>query len=109
MDTQQSPSLPITEMRRVSPLALLYFFARTVMSLARQLMNFIPLLVIVLATNADMRGLIMLALVTLVPIALLGFTLLDWWCFRYAISPTRLDIRQGVIRRKQLSLEFARV
>lgn len=109
MDTQESPSLPMADMQRVSPLALLYFFARTVISLARQLMNFIPLLVIVLATNADLRGLIIMGVATLVPIALVGFTLLDWWCFRYAISPTRLEVRQGVIRRKQLSLEFARV
>ena len=109
MDTRESSSLPMAQLQRVSPLALLYFFARTVMSLARQLMNFIPLLVIVLAANADLRGLIIIGLVALVPIALLGFTLLDWWCFRYAISPTRLEVRQGVIRRKQLSLEFARV
>lgn len=105
-DSQVPQDFPL---QRVSPVALLYFFGRTISKLVRQLSNLLPLLVILFATSPDTRGLILLALATLLPAGLIIFTLLDWWCFRYAIAQGRLEVRQGVLRRKQLTLEFARI
>ena len=105
-DPHIAQTLPL---QRVSPVALLYFFGRTLSKLARQLSNLLPLIVILFATSADTRGLILIALATLLPAGLIIFTLLDWWCFRYAIAQGRLEVRQGVLRRKQLTLEFARI
>lgn len=97
------------QLQRVSPIALLYFFGRAIATFLRQLSNFIPVLVILFATSPDMRWFMLTGLSIALPTALIGFTLLNWWCFRYAITDLRLEVRQGILRRKQLTLDFDRI
>lgn len=96
-------------LQRVAWIALIYFFARSIRVAISQLSNLWPLLVVFFTAGAELRGLILLGVAIVVPTFLLVFTVLSWWFFRYALSEHSLHVREGIIWRKQLTLDFARI
>lgn len=94
---------------RVSPLTLLYFFGRSVVMLLRQGTNLLPVVVAIVAAGEQIRTLLLLVLPILVPALLIAHAAASWWCFRYAVNGKTLYIRDGIFKRKQLTLEFARI
>lgn len=96
-------------LQRVAWIALIYFFARSIRVAVSQLSNLWPLLVVFFTAGAELRGLILLGVAIVVPTFLLVFTVLSWWFFRYALSEHSLHVREGIIWRKQLTLDFARI
>lgn len=97
------------EFRRVSILTLCYFLLRSVGQLGRQLPNFLPVIVILFATIEGFRNIIWLVILVGLPLLLLSHATLSWWYFRYAVDDHRLHIRDGIIKRNQLTLDFARI
>lgn len=94
---------------RVSPLTLLYFFGRSVVMLLRQGTNLLPIVVAIVAAGEQIRALLLLVLPILIPALLIAHAAASWWCFRYAVNGKTLYIRDGIFKRKQLTLEFARI
>lgn len=97
------------EFQRVSVLTLCYFLLRSVSQLGKQLPNFLPLLVILFATSESFRAIVWLLLLIGLPVLLITHAGLSWWYFRYAVDEHRLHIRDGIIKRNQLTLDFARI
>lgn len=96
-------------LQRVSAVTLIYFFLRSLSQFIRQASNFIPVIILFLAAGAELRGTIAILIAILLPLLLLTYTLLSWWFFRYHVSEQALHLRQGIVRRKQLTLDFDRI
>lgn len=94
---------------RVSPLTLLYFFGRSLVLLLRQGTNLLPVVVAIVAAGEQIRGLLLMALPVAIPVLLVLHAAASWWYFRYAVQGKTLYIRDGIFKRKQLTLEFARI
>jgi putative membrane protein len=94
---------------RISPLAVIFF----ILNIAQKaLTQGLPMLVVVFAwvASADgyqrywlFRGAALLAIVGL------GFSILSYLRFRYRIHDDRILLRQGVLHREALDVEFSRV
>lgn len=94
---------------RVSPLTLLYFFGRSVVMLLRQGTNLLPVVIAIIAAGEQIRGVLLIVLPIAIPALLVLHAAASWWCFRYAVQGKTLYIRDGIFKRKQLTLEFARI
>ncbi|MGB7451273.1 MAG: PH domain-containing protein, partial [Lysobacterales bacterium] len=94
---------------RVSPLAIIFF----ILGIAQKLFwQGLPALVVMFAwiASADdyqvywiSRGLVVLAVLGF------GFSVLSYLRFRYRITDDRVLLRQGVLHREELDIEFQRV
>ncbi|MCC5879679.1 MAG: PH domain-containing protein [Idiomarina sp.] len=96
-------------LQRVSLVTLLYFFIRSVIQFLRQATNLLPAAVIFFAAGEQIRQVIILLAVVGLPLALLLHTFLSWWYFKYQVSEQSLHIRDGILKRKQLTLDFERI
>lgn len=96
-------------MQRVSVFTLIYFFGRSIIQLAKQATNFIPLAVIIFAASDEFRGLLLATAVVLIPLALLLHATLSWYFFKYQHDEQRLIIHSGILKRSHVSLDYARV
>ncbi|MGX5915467.1 PH domain-containing protein [Aliidiomarina sp. Khilg15.8] len=94
---------------RVSPLTLLYFFGRSIVMLLRQGTNLLPAAVAIVAVGEQIRAVLFIVLPIAIPALLVLHAAASWWCFRYAVNGKTLYIRDGIFKRKQLTLEFARI
>lgn len=95
--------------KRVSLLTLVYFIGRTLMLAVRHASNFLPLVIIVFAGGEQIRNLALLILPIAIPIVVVLHAFASWWFFRYQVSGTTLHIRDGIFKRKQLTLDYARI
>ena len=95
--------------QRVSLLTLLYFFTRSIVQFLRQASNLLPVAVVFFAAGEQVRHLITLVALIGLPLALIIHTCLSWWYFKYQVSGQSLHIRDGIFKRKQLTLDFDRI
>lgn len=95
--------------QRVSLVTLLYFFTRSVVQFLRQASNLLPIAVIFFAAGEQVRQMITLVALIGLPLALVTHTCLSWWYFKYQVSGHSLHIRDGIFKRKQLTLDFDRI
>lgn len=95
--------------QRVSLVTLLYFFTRSVMQFLRQASNLLPVAVLFFAAGEQVRQIITLVALIGLPLALITHTFLSWWYFKYQVSGHSLHIRDGIFKRKQLTLDFDRI
>ena len=100
--------LELDRWRRTSPLAVLFFFGRSIKALAgnyAQLAGTIGLLAILAreSLSVALLGAIVL-LVLLAAIAMLSF-----WRFRFKLEADRVLVRQGVFRHRELTVQFGRI
>ena len=95
--------------QRVSLVTLLYFFARSVFQFLRQASNLLPVAVLFFAAGEQVRQIIILVALVGLPLGLLTHTFLSWWYFKFQVNGQSLHIRDGIIKRKQLTLDFERI
>ncbi|WP_049722183.1 PH domain-containing protein [Gilvimarinus polysaccharolyticus] len=96
---------PNNQWQRVSPIATVYFFVKSL----PHLMNFWPALVPLLAGGEQVRR---MAFTYGIPAALLLLVVgvfLQYWFFSFKVEEKRLTLRSGVLNRKRLTLDFERV
>ncbi|WP_041522955.1 PH domain-containing protein [Gilvimarinus agarilyticus] len=96
---------PNKEWQRVSPIATIYFFVKSI----PHLINFWPALVPLLAGGETLRQLALMYGVPALLVLLIVSVFLQYWFFSYKVEPTRLTLRSGVLNRKRLTLDFERV
>lgn len=94
--------------QRVSPVAIVFFALRGLRRLISEAISLTPLLVVVVI-NESLRELALNYGLALAVAALSGGALLWYLTFRYAVEPDRILLRQGVLRRRALTLDFKRV
>lgn len=95
--------------QRVSLVTLLYFFTRSIFQFVRQASNLLPVAVLFFAAGEQVRQIIILVTLVGLPVGLLTHTFLSWWYFKFQVSDHSLHIRDGIIKRKQLTLDFERI
>lgn len=96
-------------MQRVSLITLVYFFFRSIIQLFKQASNFLPVIIILFAVGDVVRTWLLLAIGVALPVGLVAHAGLSWWYFRYEVSNHTLHIRDGILKRKQLTLDYARI
>ncbi|RUO26828.1 hypothetical protein CWE09_09095 [Aliidiomarina minuta] len=95
--------------KRVSLLTLVYFIGRTLMLAVRHASNFLPLVIVFFAGGEQIRSLALLILPIAIPAIVVLHAFASWWFFRYRVDGTTLHIRDGIFKRKQLTLDYARI
>lgn len=99
----------MSRFERVSPLALVYFIGRTLVQLVRHAVNLLPLAVIVVTGGEQLRSMAMWVVPVAAPVLIILYSTVAWWVFRYRIEGHTLHVRDGIFRRKQLTLDYERI
>jgi putative membrane protein len=98
-----------SDWNRISPLSALFFVFRLLRQIAPQAApGLLVLFAALFGSETGARGLLPYALGAIV-IALLGFGVLSWLRFRYRVAEERVLVRQGVLQREQLDIDFDRI
>ena len=100
--------LELDSWRRTSPLAVLSFFGRGIKALAG---NYAQLagtagVLIVLARESLLAAMLGGAALLVLLVVVAG---LSFWRFRFKLAPDRVLIRQGVLRHRELAVQFNRI
>jgi putative membrane protein len=96
---------PVSEWRRLPPLALAYFAVKGI----PQLVNMWPALVGIWAAGAAVRGFFWNYGIFLFLLAFVLAALLPYWYFKYRISGDHIQVNSGVFQRTRLTLYYDRV
>ncbi|WP_339616187.1 PH domain-containing protein [uncultured Gilvimarinus sp.] len=96
---------PSNEWQRVSPIATVYFFVKSL----PHLVNFWPALVPLFAGGEQVRRMALTYGVPAVLLLLVVGVFLQYWFFSFKVEEKRLTLRSGVLNRKRLTLDFERV
>ncbi|MEX1057286.1 MAG: PH domain-containing protein, partial [Natronospirillum sp.] len=96
------------EWHRVHPLALVFFFLALLRDLVRQAVSLLPL-VVLLALNETVRSLALPWGVLVAVVLSLVVTVLRYALFRFQVTSDRIHVRQGVMQRQALTLEFSHI
>lgn len=94
--------------RLVSPVTVLYFSAVFLRALAGQLLNLSPMIVVILV-NDTLRALAFQFGWVILLLVAIGVGIGRFFVFRYRAGADHLHIRDGLIKRTDLSLEYARI
>jgi uncharacterized membrane protein YdbT with pleckstrin-like domain len=97
------------EWQRTSPFAILFFIGKTLRLIAKNAwQSLAPLFALVVATQGDVVSRVTLGLAVFA-MATGVAALLSYWFFRYQIGNDSVLIRQGVIKKTQLNIQFDRI
>jgi putative membrane protein len=95
--------------RRTSPFAILFFLGRILRLVAKNAwQSFAPLFALLVAYQGDLVSKLMLGGIAF-SIFLVVASLLSYWFFRFQVGENAILIRQGVFKKKQLDIKFARI
>lgn len=94
--------------QRVSPIAILFFALAFIRRLIAQGMNLLPV-VILLVVNESLRNLALQYGIAALILGALGIGIWQFLVFRYQAEEYRLHLRQGLLQRQILTLEYARI
>lgn len=94
--------------QRISPLAVIYFMLSGLRAIGGQFLYWIPPLFIARNQIAERLG-AFLWLMALVPVLGTFWCGLVWLRYRYRVSADRIEIRSGVLFRKQTHVPFDRI
>jgi putative membrane protein len=94
---------------RVSLWALIYFIGRTLILFLRQAVNMIPIAVVIVTGGDQLRLVILWLLATGLPVLIVLHAVASWWCFRYRADAHTLHVREGILKRTQLTLDYDRI
>lgn len=97
------------EWRRTSPLSVLFFLGRILQSVAKNAFQVLtPVFAFLVAFGGDWRSKLAVAAVFLV-VATIVSALLRYWFFRFCITDDGVRIREGVVTKKQVDIQFDRI
>ncbi|WP_339859901.1 PH domain-containing protein [Pseudohongiella acticola] len=94
---------------RVSLWALIYFIGRTLVLFARHALNLLPLLVVIVTGGEQLRTTLLWAIAVGLPVLIVAHAAASWWFFRYCATEDTLHLREGIFKRRQLTLEYERI
>ncbi|MDG1401293.1 MAG: PH domain-containing protein [Candidatus Binatia bacterium] len=94
--------------QRISPLAVVFFMLRGLRALGSQFVYLIPPLFVARNQIGERLG-AFLWLVALLPVLGTFWCGLVWLRYRYRVGPDRIEIRSGVLFRKQTHVPFDRI
>lgn len=96
---------PTTDWQRVSPLAIVFFFFRSL----PHLINLWPVVIGGFAAGETARGYMLFYGIPAVALFLLLGATLQYLFFRFRLEPDRIQLQTGMLHRKRLTLDFERV
>lgn len=97
------------EWSRVSPLAILYFFAKTIYVLVNSVLIYsLPALAASYGTIKEHPIYLVIALAALLGIILL-FSIGKYWFYYYKFTNDRVEIKQGIFKKSHLDLPFSKI
>jgi putative membrane protein len=97
------------EWQRTSPFAILFFIGRTLRLIAKNAwQSLAPLFAVLVAAQGDIVSKTTLG-IALFALAIGVAALLSYWFFRYQIGSDSVLIRQGVLKKTQLNIQFDRI
>jgi uncharacterized membrane protein YdbT with pleckstrin-like domain len=99
----------MTSFERVSLWALIYFIGRTLILFARQAINLVPLLVVFVTGGEQLRATLLWVIAAGLPALIVCHAAASWWFFRYCAADNILHLREGIFKRRQLTLEYERI
>ena len=95
--------------RRTSPLAVVFYVGKILQFIAQNIFQSLaPLVALLFAYQGDLMGMLAFAATAFVFLLLSG-SFLRYLFFRYRITDDAVLIREGVIRKSQLDIKFARI
>ena len=95
--------------RRTSPLAILFFFGKLIRDIVKHgWQGLAPLAISLFAFKGDLTKIAAIAGIGFVVVTSL-IAVLNYWFFRFQLTGDSIQIRQGVLKRKQLDIKFDRV
>mgnify|MGYP002619525610 CR=1 FL=1 len=98
----------LQQWQRVSPIALLYFCLRLIKAVFGNMAYLAPTLLVFYQGIKRYPGYFALALLAMLAL-LLTIALLRYLAFRFRVTGETVEIRSGVLRKKQLNLPFSRI
>lgn len=99
---------PTERWERLPVLALLAFLMSTMRLAVRQLNQLLPALAILLVASPTVRNSVLAAVGALL-VVLLVITVMRYLRFKFQTSEEQIQVRQGVLQRSELVLEFDRI
>ena len=94
---------------RVSPLAILYFFAKTLYNLVNSFLIYsLPAIAASYSTLKANPGYIIIGVVTLLALILI-VSIAKYWFYFYKFTNARVEIKQGVFKKLHLDLPFKKI
>lgn len=97
------------EWSRVSPLAILYFFAKTIYVLVNSVLIYsIPALAASYSTIKEQPIYLVIAVLVLLSVILL-FSIGKYWFYYYKFTGDRVEIKQGIFKKSHMDLPFSKI
>ena len=97
------------EWSRVSPLAILYFFAKTIYTLVNSVLIYsLPALAASYSTVKENPVYLVFAVVALLSTILL-FSIGKYWFYYYKFTNDRVEIKQGIFKKSHMDLPFSKI
>lgn len=97
------------EWSRVSPLAILYFFAKTIYVLVNSVLIYsIPAFAASYSTIKEHPIYLLMAVVALLSTILL-YSIGKYWFYYYKFTDDRVEIKQGIFKKSHLDLPFSKI
>lgn len=101
--------LKTIEWSRVSPLAIVYFFVKTVYTLATSVLVYsLPALAVSYSKLKDNPVYFVIGVSAVLGLILLG-SLIKYWFYFYKFTNDRVEIKQGVLKKSLLDLPFEKI
>lgn len=102
-------SMQTNEWSRVSPLAILYFFAKTIYVFINSVLIYsLPALAAGYSTIKENPYYLAIAVAILLSIVLL-FSIGKYWFYYYKFTSDRVEIKQGIFKKSHLDLPFSKI
>lgn len=102
-------SMQTEEWSRVSPLAILYFFAKTIYVLINSVLIYsLPALAASYSTIKDHPFYLVIAVLIFLSIILL-LSIGKYWFYFYKFTNDRVEIKQGIFKKSHLDLPFSKI
>jgi len=94
---------------RLPLFALLFFFTKTLYQIVRNAMNLIPAFAGILVVSETIREYALIAVPSVIGLFVVIGGALHYWYFRYRVSADTIYVRQGILHRTEMALQFSRI
>jgi putative membrane protein len=95
--------------QRTSPFAVIFFFGKLLKAITKNAwQSLVPLVALIYASEGDLVTKIAFGVTAFFVISI-SFSVLNYWFFRFQLNDDAILIRHGVIRKKQLDINFDRI
>ena len=93
---------------RVSPLAIIYFFAKAVWGLGNSLLYILPVAAINFSSVKENWFIALIAIACILTLMLFS-SIVNYWFYHYKFAEDRVEIKQGVFKKSHLDIPFKKI